>query len=302
MEKEQENNYHKINLNWYPGHMAKSKKQIISDLKIVDLIVEVLDARAPKSSHNPDVDEYCKNKKRIVVLNKTDLADEKITDEWVEYFKGKNIVAVKTQANTSKNSNNLLSEIKIQGNSIRESYAKKGRTGYYIKVMIVGIPNVGKSTIINNISKRKSQKVENRPGVTQKNQWISIDDNIELLDTPGMFSPRFKNENTANVLSFLNTIGSNAVDNEEVAYNLLNFLINNYKENLENRYNITISQNENGEYDLEEVITEIAKKVGALLSGNKINEEKVSNIILRDFRTGKLGRISLEKPEKEELI
>ena len=262
MEKEQENNYHKINLNWYPGHMAKSKKQIISDLKIVDLIVEVLDARAPKSSHNPDVDEYCKNKKRIVVLNKTDLADEKITDEWVEYFKGKNIVAL---------------------------------TGYSIKVMIVGIPNVGKSTIINNISKRKSQKVENRPGVTQKNQWISIDDNIELLDTPGMFSPRFKNENTANVLSFLNTIGSNAVDNEEVAYNLLNFLINNYKENLENRYNITISQNENGEYDLEEVITEIAKKVGALLSGNKINEEKVSNIIL-------IGRISLEKPEKEELI
>jgi len=289
-------------INWYPGHMAKSKKQIISDLKIVDLIVEVLDARAPKSSHNPDVDEYCKNKKRIVVLNKTDLADEKITDEWVEYFKGKNIVAVKTQANTSKNANNLLSEIKIQGNSIRESYAKKGRTGYSIKVMIVGIPNVGKSTIINNISKRKSQKVENRPGVTQKNQWISIDDNIELLDTPGMFSPRFENENTANVLSFLNTIGSNAVDNEEVAYNLLNFLINNYKENLENRYNITISQNENGEYDLEEVITEIAKKVGALLSGNKINEEKVSNIILRDFRTGKLGRISLEKPEKEELI
>ena len=295
-------NENKTNINWYPGHMAKSKKQIISDLKIVDLIVEVLDARAPKSSHNPDVDEYCKNKKRIVVLNKTDLADEKITDEWVEYFKGKNIVAVKTQANTSKNANNLLSEIKIQGNSIRESYAKKGRTGYYIKVMIVGIPNVGKSTIINNISKRKRQKVENRPGVTQKNQWISIDDNIELLDTPGMFSPRFKNENTANVLSFLNTIGSNAVDNEEVAYNLLNFLINNYKENLENRYNITISQNENGEYDLEEVITEIAKKVGALLSGNKINEEKVSNIILRDFRTGKLGRISLEKPEKEELI
>ena len=227
---------------------------------------------------------------------------KKITDEWVEYFKGKNIVALKTQANTSKNANNLLSEIKIQGNSIRESYAKKGRTGYSIKVMIVGIPNVGKSTIINNISKRKSQKVENRPGVTQKNQWISIDDNIELLDTPGMFSPRFENENTANVLSFLNTIGSNAVDNEEVAYNLLNFLINNYKENLENRYNITISQNENGEYDLEEVITEIAKKVGALLSGNNINEEKVSNVILRDFRTGKLGRISLEKPEKEELI
>ncbi len=274
------------------GHMAKTKKQIIEDLKLIDIIVEVLDARTPKSSQNPDVREYCKNKKKIIILNKSDLADENITTKWIEYYKKNNIPCIKVEANTGKGLKDVIKQIKIEGKEIKEKYLKSGRTGRSIKVMVLGIPNVGKSTIINNLAKRNVAEVGNKPGITKTKQWIKIDKEIELMDTPGMLWPRLNDESIAEHLAFVNTIGENAIDNEQISYDLLKYLVENYKEKIEKRYDIKI---ENGE-EIIDIRDRIALKKGAILSGGRINEQKISDMILTDFRTGKIGRISIEKP------
>lgn len=286
------------NINWYPGHMAKTKKQIIEDLKLIDIIVEVLDARIPKASQNPDILEYAKDKKRIVILNKSDLADENITKSWIKYYNEKNIRVVETEANNGTNVNKIISAINEESAEIEKNYREKGRVGHTIKVMILGIPNVGKSTIINSLAKRNIAKVENKPGVTKKKQWIKIGNNIELMDTPGMLWPKFDNEEIALHLAFTNSIGQSAIDKEEIAYELLKYLLSNYRENIEKRYGTKI---ENKEFDPAEVIEirdEIAKNKGCILSGGRINEQKISDMILNDFQTGKLGKISLEIPNK----
>ncbi len=274
------------------GHMAKTKKQIIEDLKLIDIIVEILDARAPKSTENPDVREYCKNKKKVVVLNKSDLADENISNNWIKYYNNRNISCIKVESNTGKGIKEFISLIKEEYKEIEEKYIQKGRTGRPAKVMILGIPNVGKSTFINSLAKRNVAKAGNKPGVTKEKQWIKIDEKIELMDTPGMLWPRLNDSNVAMNLAFLNSIGENAVDNEEISYNLLKYLVENYKEKVELRYDIKIEENE----EIIDIRDKIARKKGAILSGGRINEQKISDMILADFRTGKLGRISLEKP------
>lgn len=289
-----EQNNSKININWYPGHMAKTKKEIIEDLKIIDIIVEILDSRIPISSMNPDVDKYALNKKRIIVLNKADLSDENITKEWVNYFGRKKIKAIPMQSNIAKGANNVIAEIQKEAMEIQEKYKAKGRTGYVTKVMIVGIPNVGKSTFINGLTKKKIAKVENRPGVTKKKQWIKLGNNIELMDTPGMLWPKIGDEKVAMNLAFTNSISQNAIDNEEVAFYLLKYLMNNYPNNLIKRYSLSEINLE----DTLEIRDNIAMKTGCILSGGRINIEKVSNMILNDFQTGKMGRISLERPLK----
>lgn len=283
----------KLNINWYPGHMAKTKKQIIEDLKLIDIIVEILDARIPVSSQNPDVEQYSKNKKRIVVLNKSDLADENITKLWVQYFENKGVRAIPMQSNIAKGTENLITEIKKQAQEISQKYKEKGRIGYTTKVMVVGIPNVGKSTFINSLTKRKIAKVENKPGVTQKKQWIKLGDNIELMDTPGMLWPKIGDENIGIHLAFTNSISKNAIDTEEIAYYLLKYLIENYPNNIIKRYDIDEVNTE----DIVETMEKIALKKGCILAGKRIDTEKVSNMILNDFQTGKIGRISIEKPE-----
>lgn len=286
-----ENSYHKINLNWYPGHMAKTKKQIIEDLKLIDIVVEILDARIPLASVNPDIQESIKDKTKIIVLNKADLANDAITKQWIEEYKKQEISAIAVEANTGKGINNVVEKIKEEYELVKEKYVKKGRTGKSIRVMVLGIPNVGKSTFINSIAKRNTAKVGNKPGVTKQKQWIKIAENIELMDTPGMLWPRLDNEELAMHLAFIGTIGQNAIDNEEIAYYLLEYLIKNYPSKVEERYKV----NTRGKETIE-VLEEIARKRGAIISGGEINMQKISDIILNEFQSGKLGRITIEVP------
>lgn len=283
--------FHKTNINWYPGHMAKTKKQITEDLKLIDIVIEILDARIPIASTNPDIQESIKDKTKIVVLNKSDLADNEATKDWIKYFQKNGITAVSVEANNGKNIKEVIGIIKEKYKDISEKYLKKGRIGKSARVMVLGIPNVGKSTFINSLAKRNTAKVGNKPGVTKQKQWIKIDNNIELMDTPGMLWPRLDNKELAMHLAYVGTIGDNAIDNEEIAYSLLEYLMHNYPKKLEERYNVELD----GKETLK-ILNEIARKRGAILQGNNINMQKVSDIILNEFRSGKLGRITIEFP------
>ena len=281
------------NINWYPGHMAKTKKQIVEDLKLIDIVIEIVDARIPEASINPDIQECTKNKTKIVLLNKADLADENATKNWIEYYKSKGITAIAIEASTGKGINKVVEEIRNKYKVIKEKYIQKGRIGKVARVMVLGIPNVGKSTFINTVSKRSATKVGNKPGVTKQKQWIKISEDIELMDTPGMLWPRLDDQNLAMDLAFIGTIGDNAIDNEEVAYNLLNYLIINYPQKIEERYSVRTEDKETID-----VMEEIARKRGAIVSGGEINMQKISDIILNEFRSGKLGRITIEIPRE----
>ena len=284
----------KTNINWFPGHMAKNKKQIIEDLKLIDVVVEVLDARIPVSSRNRDLEQYLTNKKRVIVLNKADLADTNITKMWQDKFNSQGIIAVPMEAANKKGTQDVINAIKEQAKEIVQKYAEKGRIGRSIKVMVLGIPNVGKSTFINSLSKKNVVKVENRPGVTRQKQWIKINEQIELMDTPGMLWPKLDNETVQRNLAFTKSIGQNALDNEEIAYFLLEYLLENYTKRILERYNLELDEIEG--LPTYEVMEIIARKKGALLPGAKVDTMKVSNIILNDFQSGKLGKISLERP------
>ena len=287
--KDLEKTFPKTSINWYPGHMAKTKKQLIEDLKLIDIVVEVVDARIPLASINPDIQEYIKDKTKIVVLNKADLADENETKNWVKKYNSQGITAVEVEASNGKNIQSVVNKIKVEYEKIKEKYIQKGRIGKSIRVMVIGIPNVGKSTFINSLAKRNTAKVGNKPGVTKQKQWIKIDNNIEIMDTPGMLWPRLDNQEYAMHLAFCGTIGENSIDNEEIAYYLLEYLIKNYPNRIEERYNIKIENKETIE-----ILEEIARKRGAIVSGGNINMQKISDIILNEFRSGKIGRITIE--------
>ena len=301
--KNETNEDKKTNINWYPGHMAKTKRQILEDLKLIDVVIEILDARIPVSSQNPDVKEYEKNKNKIVILNKSDLADEKQTANWVSYFKNQGIPAVVTDSNSGKGMNDVIREIHKVSEEDKEKFASKGRIGRSIRVMILGIPNVGKSSFINRITKRTATQVGNRPGVTRQKQWIRIENGIELMDTPGVLWPKFESQEVGLNLAFTGTIKDDILEKTEIAFELVKLLINNYKENLVERYKLEndaideILDNEDiAENDrILEVIDIIAKKRGSILSGGRIDYEKISGIILDEFRSGKLGKITIEK-------
>lgn len=292
----------KTNINWYPGHMAKTKKQIIEDLKLIDVVVELLDARIPMSSQNPDLQQIAKDKKKIIVLNKCDLADEVENKKWVNYFEKKGIKAILTDANSGFGINEVTRQIENLMKDENQKNAAKGRIGKSIRVMILGIPNVGKSSFINRISKKTSAGVGNKPGFTKQKQWIRLSNNIELLDTPGVLWPKFEREKVALNLSFTGTIKDDILEKTEIAFYLLKFLLENYKENVAERYKILneefeniVENNQNPNEQIMDIFNLIGKKRGAIVSGGNVDEEKVANLLLDDFRTGKLGRISLEK-------
>ena len=302
MEKEQDNSYHKINLNWYPGHMAKTKREIAEDLKLIDVVVELLDSRIPLSSQNPDIAELTKGKKKIIVLNKIDLADNKQNEAWKKHFNSNGQVCILTDSNLGKGINEVTKAIEEIMKEELEQYAEKGRTGRKIKAMILGIPNVGKSSFINRIIKTNRLEVGNKPGVTRKKQWISINDKINLLDTPGVLWPRFEDEKTALNLAFTGTIKDDVLEQTEIAYQLLKFLLENYRQNVTERYKITLdfieqtlSQDQSENFNIYEIMQEIGKKRGAIISGGEIDDEKTAKIILDDFRNGRLGKITIEK-------
>lgn len=276
--------------------MKKTKEQIIEDLKLIDIVIEILDARVPLASQNPDIEDAIKNKKKIIVLNKADLADNNSTNKWIEYYAKKGIKAVAVEANTSKGIKDVIEAIKKEYSEIKEKYVQKGRIGKAIRVMVVGIPNVGKSTFINGLAKRNTAKVGNKPGVTKQKQWIKVTNDIELMDTPGMLWPKFKDNEQGVHLAFVGTIGESSVDKEEIAYYLLDYLIKNYPQKLENRFNLEVKDGNNNQKETMEVLEEIARKRGALLSGGNINMQKISDVILNEFQSGKLGRITIELP------
>ena len=293
----------KVNINWYPGHMAKTKKQIIEDLKVIDIVIELLDARIPISSQNPNIAEITKGKKKIIVLNKSDLADEKENQKWIEHFKKQGIRAVLTDSNTGKGINEFVKSIEEEMQQEKEKQAEKGRIGSKIKAMILGIPNVGKSSLINRIAKKTSAGVGNKPGVTKQKQWIRVNEKIELLDTPGVLWPKFESEEVALHLAFTGTIKEEILDRVEIAYQLTKFLLQNEREMLCNRYKLDIKkveeilnrtetpENEN----IYEIMLEIGKKRGCIISGGNIDDEKTARIILDEFKNGVLGKITIEK-------
>lgn len=296
--------FRKFVLSWYPGHMAKTMKQVEEDLKLVDIVIEILDARIPISSQNPNVQKLIKNKQKIVILNKADLANENETKKWIKHFEKGQISAILCNSNNGMGTNSVVGKINEMMIEERKIAQQKGRNKI-ARVMIIGIPNVGKSSFINKVSSKTAMKVGNKPGVTKNKQWIRLANNIELLDTPGVLWPKISNEQTALNLAYTGTIKSDVIDEVEIAYNLVKFLIEKYKDNLIGRYslnpNIIDKISTNAELGKNEKIVEImnyiGEKRGAVAKGNDIDLDKVSRIILDDFRSGNLGRITLEMAE-----
>lgn len=285
--------------------MAKTRKQIIEDLKLIDIVAEILDARIPLASQNPDIKEIIKDKKRLVILNKSDLSCEKENKKWIEYFSQNDVPAVLVDSVSGKGIQETIKKIEqIYDN---EKYENKGRIGKSIRIMILGIPNVGKSSFINRIAKKTAAQTGNKPGVTRQKQWIRVSDRIELLDTPGVLWPKISDPKVAMNLAFTGTIKDDILQIEEIGFELLKTLTKNYMQNLIERYKLTeeqindIIQNQDQEENEKvlEIMNLIGKKRGAVISGGEINIEKVANILIDDFRSGKLGKITLEKVEGE---
>ena len=294
-----------VNINWYPGHMAKTKRQIEEDLKLIDIVVEILDARIPISSKNPDVKELIKDKKIIEVLNKADLANDKMNAKWSKYYKNNNIEAVLTDSNSGKGMNDVIKVIEKVASEDKMLQANKGRIGKTIRVLVLGIPNVGKSSFINRLAKKASAKVGNKPGVTTQKQWINVNNKIQLLDTPGILWPKLEKQSVALNLAYTGTIKDNIIDSTELVYYFVKDMIEKgYLNNIVERYKLDpneiqdILKDENYMENerIMNIIDKIALKRGAILSGARIDYEKISTIILNEFREGKLGYITLEEP------
>lgn len=282
--------------------MAKTKRQIIEELRLIDIVVELVDARIPIASRNPDIAEITKNKKRVIVLNKSDLADENESKKWVDYFEKQGISAVITDSNTGKGVQNVIKEVENLMSEELTKMSGKGRIGKSIRIMVLGIPNVGKSSFINRIAGKSSLIVGNKPGVTRAKQWIRVNDKIELLDTPGVLWPKFESEEVALNLAYTGSIKDDVLEKVEVAYQLLKYLLENYREKLEKRYgldseniNQILMQEQPENFNIYEIMQLIGKKRGAIVSGGNVDDEKVANIILDDFRSGRIGKITLEK-------
>lgn len=278
-------------INWYPGHMARARREIAESVKLVDVVIEIIDARIPVASRNPILNEIIGERPRIVVLNKADLADSDANKKWVQKLKSNNQTAIIADSNKGKGVNDVVeAALSLMKDKI-EKQSAKGRTGISIKAMIVGIPNVGKSTFINKIAGKQTAEVSNKPGVTRKNQWVRLNDKIQLLDTPGVLWPKFDNAITARHLAYIGTIKDEILDVEELALSLLEELVLKYKKNVYERYKI----DENFTYEMTvELMEEIGRKRGCLVRGGEVDYTKVANIILDDFRTGKIGLITLE--------
>ena len=299
-ENKKEKDFRPARFSWYPGHMLKTKKQIIEDIRLIDVVIELLDARVPVSSRNPDMQRIIQNKKRIVLLNKADLADDNETKKWVDYYKKNNIKAIPCDANLGKGIKEILKSIENIMQEEMEKASAKGRVKKNIRVMILGIPNVGKSSLINRLGGKKVAVVGNKPGVTKQKQWIRIANNIELLDTPGVLWPKFEDENVALNLSYIGSIKDEVIEIIEISFKLLIFLYENYCNRLQERYKITVEEinnlkSEDYNEEVYNLMKLIGKKRGAVVSGGEIDDEKTANIILNDFRNGKLGKITLEK-------
>ena len=281
-----------MNIQWYPGHMTKTRRQIEADLKQVDAVCEIVDARIPISSRNPDIDSICGGKPRIIVLNRIDLADTAATQRWLTFFRQQGMAAVATDCKSKKGISSFQPAVR---SVLKEKIARNEAKGMNrpVRVMIVGIPNVGKSTLINQISGRKGAKAENRPGVTRGKQWVTVDSSLLLLDTPGILWPKFEDPNVGMMLAYTGAVKENIIDTEELACRLAELLWKYYPQTLRDRYGIDVPEDTPG-YQL---IEEMGRKRGYLLARGEIHTERMSKVLLDEYRSGKLGHFTLEMPE-----
>ncbi len=283
-----------MHFQWYPGHMTKAKRMMQEDIKLIDLIIELVDARIPLSSRNPDIDELGKNKSRLILLNKFDLSDEIYNSEWEKYFKEKGYFVLKVN---SKSGTGIKAINKIVLEACKEKIERNKKRGILnrpVRAMVVGIPNVGKSTFINSYAGKACTKTGNKPGVTKGKQWIKLNKNLELLDTPGILWPKFEDQKVGLRLAFIGSIKDEITNINELALEFIKFLVVNYPSKLSERYNINEEKNEN------EILGDVAVNRQCVQKGNLPDLDKAAKIIIEDFRSGKLGRITLEYPQEYE--
>ena len=283
-----------MNLQWYPGHMTKAKRQMQEDLKLIDLIIELVDARIPLSSRNPDIDELGKNKARLILLNKSDLADERYNEQWSAYFQKKGFYVVKVNAKSGAGLKSIQGVIQEACKAKIERDRRRGIKNRPIRAMVVGIPNVGKSTFINSYAGKACAKTGNKPGVTKGKQWIRLNKTLELLDTPGILWPKFEDQEVGKRLAFIGSIKDEILNLEELSLELLDYIRTNYPGLLNTRYGI---EEEGTPVSLLEAV---ADKRKCLIRGQEIDYAKAAGIVMEEFRNGKIGRITLEFPPDEE--
>lgn len=279
-----------MNIQWYPGHMTKARRMMEEDIKLIDLVIELVDARLPLSSRNPDIDNLAKNKSRLILLNKSDLADERVNNLWSDYFKEKGFFVVKLDARSGSGMKSINAIIQEACKEKIERDRKRGILNRPVRAMVVGIPNVGKSTFINSYAKKACTKTGNKPGVTKGKQWIKLNKSLELLDTPGILWPKFEDQQIGLKLAIAGSINDDILNISELSLEFIKLLQNEYKGKLAERYDV--------DENLKpiEILEAVAIKRGCLKKGELVDIDKAANIIIDEFRAGKLGRISLERP------
>ena len=280
-----------MDINWYPGHMTGARRKMQEDIKLCDVVIELLDARIPGSSKNPDMDNLIGEKKRLIILNKADMADPKVTDKWIRYYEDMGLMVLTMDSRVRKQTLKVNDAVKTVCKDKIERDRRRGIANRPIKAMIAGIPNVGKSTFINSYVGKSTAKTGNKPGVTRGNQWIRISKDINLLDTPGILWPKFEDERIGLNLSFIGSINDNILDMQEIAVRFIDYIKDNYCNILSDRYMI------GNVADSFEVLNEIAVYKKCLKKGGDPDIEKAAKLLLDDFRSGRLGRISLETPD-----
>ncbi len=279
-----------MNYQWYPGHMTKAMRMMQEDIKLIDLVIEVCDARIPLASKNPDIDKLANGKSRLILLNKSDLADDGINDAWVKYYKEKGIGCILVDSRKSMGFKNIKSAVLTACSAKIERDRKRGILNRPLRAMVCGIPNVGKSTFINSYAKKACTKTGDKPGVTKGKQWIRLDKTLELLDTPGVLWPKFEDEQVGLHLAMTGSINDEILQKDELAVSIIKFMKETYKGRLAERYNV------NEELEDYDILCDIAKNRGCLVKGGEVDVIKASKLLTDDFRSGKLGRISLERP------
>ena len=287
-----------MNIQWYPGHMTKTRRMMEESLKLVDGVCEILDARIPASSRNPDLDEIVGGKPRLVVLNRIDQADPAMVRRWAAWFKSQGMAVLETDCKSRKGVGGLFPAIRAMLSEKLQRYQEKGQVGRPLKIMVAGIPNVGKSTFINQIAGRKSAKAENRPGVTRGKQWITVDQGLLLLDTPGILWPKFEDREVGMRLAYTGAVKDDIMDLETLSSGLLALLWRQYPEAVASRYKIEAEPDSQG-YALLEAV---GRKRGFLISGGEVDTERAARMVLEEYRSGKLGRFTLDLPPQEEKV
>jgi ribosome biogenesis GTPase A len=284
-----------LNIQWFPGHMNKTRRLLAENLKMVDVVIELLDARIPVSSKNPEIDNIVKNKPKIIVLNKCDLADKEISDNWKKWYNSKGYTSIFVNSINGTGIKQLKNKMRDVMKERIEKDRQRGRIFRPVKAMIVGIPNVGKSSLINKIAGRGSAVTGDKPGVTRGKQWINVNDEIQLLDTPGILWPKFEDKKVGINLAITGAIKDEILDIVEMASALFEILSENYPEHIIKRYKLDTIENKTGF----EILKEAGEKRGCIASGGEIDMMRISAIVLDEFRSGKIGRISLEQPEED---